>query len=485
LVASIDWDAFREEEAPVASTGNRLDGRTDNGGGGTIAPAGKSGKNAELSLADGVDAFDRVLQSGLSQVIVTPQDMEELMAQSSISMVSGPVSLKDVEVDSIPRSVHPRPKLSVDWVAPRNALERNLAEIWQKFFGIDSVGIHDDFFSLGGDSLLAVQLVSKLRQATKIELPSHALLSTPTIATLAELITQATAGPASISLSKRPMQALLSSLVRIKTGSLPRPFFLIPPVGGHVYFYRDLAHCLPPDQPVYGLQAQGVDGKGELLTQVEEMAAQYIDAIRLVQSKGPYLIGGASFGGAIAYEMAQQIRSLNEEVELLVMMDTPGPGSLPDDASINVDRLAYLLSGDPTVSASPGGQQEQQLPPDEELMAILKRNRVTNRMFRDFALPQLSRFRQIVQTNTKAFQMYTPRGYPGRIIYFKAGERDTFTSPTPERGWLDLAAGGVELHEVPGNHITMNFPPNVEVMAELIKKHLETAQRAAAVTPKR
>lgn len=200
-------------------------------------------------------------------------------------------------------------------MAPRNRIEQTLADNWQKFLGIDQVGIHDDFFELGGDSLTAVQLIAELRETLQIELSAQSLLNASTIAALADSIEKTTATS-----SRQPArQTLPSLLVEINAGDhSKRPLFLIHPVGGHVYFYRELASHLNREQPVYGIQAQGVDGETEPSTQVEEMATRYIEAMRSRQPEGPYFLGGSSFGGTVAFELAQQFRALDEKVAYLL-----------------------------------------------------------------------------------------------------------------------------------------------------------------------
>jgi phthiocerol/phenolphthiocerol synthesis type-I polyketide synthase E len=123
--------------------------------------------------------------------------------------------------------------------------------------GLEQIGIHDDFFELGGDSLVAVQLIAKLRETLHKDFSAHTLLNAQTIASLAEVIGKS---------AKQTQKVLPTSLVEIQSGnSRHSPLFLIHPVGGHVYFYRDLASHLSLEQPVYGIQAQGMDGKTKLL----------------------------------------------------------------------------------------------------------------------------------------------------------------------------------------------------------------------------
>ncbi|KYC36320.1 hypothetical protein WA1_42115 [Scytonema hofmannii PCC 7110] len=359
-----------------------------------------------------------------------------------------------------------RPNLPNLYVAPRSQLERTITEIWQKFFGIEQVGIHDDFFELGGDSLLAVHLISKLCETLKAELSPHSLLGSPTIARFAEFIEQTAIA------SARPLQpALPELLVEIKSGSFKQPMFLIHPVGGHVYIYRDLANCLGSDYPVYGLQAQGIDGKTPPLTQVEEMATKYIEALRVVQPEGPYFLGGSSFGGTVAFEMAQQLLAVGEEIALLALIDTPGPGQMPvkiEDDELQI--LTYILNVGANLSVSL--DHLRQLEPDERLLHFLEEARQSMRLPPDYGLCDLRFFFNIFKVDVQAMRNYTPRTYPGRVIFFRANERDATNPQNPELAWVNLAAGGLEVYEVPGNHITMNYTPNVQVIAERLRTYL-------------
>lgn len=361
------------------------------------------------------------------------------------------------------------PEMRKSYVPPRNQTEQKIAEIWQQFFKLRQVGIYDNFFELGGDSLLALQLISKLQDALLIELSPNSLLSQPTIAELAELIeaNPSTSGTLKVSLSQKPN--LPSCLVEIQKGnSLKPPLFLIHPVGGHVYFYRYLAQDLGTEQPVYGLQAQGIDGKAEPLTEIEAMATQYIEAMRLIQPTGPYYIGGASFGGMVGFEIAQQLHQQQEVVALLAMLDTPGPGQLPDGHKVETDAqiLAYFIKmlGDGSVSLD----DIHQLEPDEQIRKFLT-IRNAHQRFSESDLKQFRHLLHIFKVNVRSMLSYIPKVYPGRIVFFRARERDDTLPHHPERAWIDLAFEGIEIHQVSGNHITMNQPPHVSVLAEKLK----------------
>ncbi|MBW4563380.1 MAG: SDR family NAD(P)-dependent oxidoreductase [Mojavia pulchra JT2-VF2] len=448
FTVAINWDSWQE----VGQAAN------------AIVPA-ELKKWREESLkhgilpSEGTEAFSRILAIALPQVLVSTQDF---IARFQQHFVSQPLLVNY----NPSKQLHSRPELSNAYVAPRNGLEQTIADIWQKCLGVEPVGIGDDFFELGGDSLLAVHLLGKVSEATQTKLSPHSLIDAPTIAALIKLI-ETTHSP---SITK----TLPSSLVKIQAGNLQTPLFLVHAAGGHVYQYRDLAHYLGSDQPVYGLQSENTAGESHNLTQVEEMAAHYLKAVRIVQSQGPYFLGGASFGGMIAYEMAQQLQAVGEKVALLALIDTPGPGHMPSE-NIEDDELkimAYLLDVGANVAIA--SDSLEQLSADERLRYFLEQGKTALRMPADLDISELRHYYHLFRSNIKAMRSYVPQAYPGRVIFFRASDRDSFNPQNPELGWQNLAIEGLEIHEVPGNHITMNFPPHVQVMANCLKIYLES-----------
>ncbi|MEG4344557.1 beta-ketoacyl synthase N-terminal-like domain-containing protein [Microcoleus sp. A003_D6] len=366
--------------------------------------------------------------------------------------------------------IHSRPNLQHSYIAPRDEIEQTIATIWQEFLGIEPIGINDDFFDLGGDSLLAVQLITKLNETLQKSLSPHSLLQSSTIAALAALIKDNS--NLSDSDKQQTKQASESLLVEIQRGSFKQPFFLVHPVGGHVYIYRDLARYLGSDQPVFGIQAHVSDGETESFT-VEEMATRYIEAVRVQQPEGPYFLGGSSFGGTVAFEMAQQLKAQGEKIALLTLIDTPGPGQMPvleteDDTAI----LLYLLGVGFNLSLSMDVLKK--LEPDEQLLYFLDQVKIANRVVPpDFGLPQIREFLHLFKVHAQAMLSYIPQTYGGRIIFFRATEQNEVNAKNPELPWIEVARLGVEVLEVPGNHITMNYPPNVQVMAEQLRSYLD------------
>jgi len=366
--------------------------------------------------------------------------------------------------------VHSSSDLLKTYVAPRNRLEQTIADILSKALGIESISLYDNFFDLGGDSLLAVQVIAKLRETMQMDLDAHSLLNNSTTIALAGLI-----GEKNLKSPNQPiLQTLPSCLVTIQTGNtLTPPLFLMHPAGGHVYFYRDMVEQLGAEQPVYGLQAQGVDGKTEPQTQVEEMATHYLKAVRILQPEGPYFLGGSSFGGTLAFEMAQQLHALGQKVALLAMMDTPGLGYMPVELNDDAEILAYLLELGYDISLPLA--ELRQLGPDEQLDYCIKQIKTTNKKFFDLDLTHFRTVLKLFKTNSKAMFDYIPSTYPGKILFFRAKERDAFLPHNPELAWIDLALEGTEVHIVPGNHISMNRQPHIPLLAKRLKICLEKA----------
>jgi thioesterase domain-containing protein len=207
---------------------------------------------------------------------------------------------------------------------------------------------------------------------------------------------------------------------------------------------------------------------------VEEMASRYLESLRVIQPKGPYFLGGSSFGGTIAFEMAQQLITQGETVALLALLDSPGGQQLDVHLQGDAEVFAYLLNVGTNLSVS--SQELQSLPPSQRLGYFLKNGGMARELLPDMDIEQIQPFMDVFQRNIEALKYYNPRPYPGRILFFRASDRDSITPAHPERAWLDLATDGVEIHEVPGNHITMNFSPHVQAIANQLTIALQDAR---------
>ncbi len=244
--------------------------------------------------------------------------------------------------------------------------------------------------------------------------------------------------------------------------------------------YASLARRLGADQPFYGLQARGIDGREPPRARIEDMAADYVSAIRAVQPSGPYHIGGWSFGGIVAFEVAQQLRQTGEEVAHLALIDSGAPVhgftmSDLDDATMLAWFARDMGWWPESLLAS-----LMQRRPEEQLRYILERAESEGRADAGTARTLL----EVFKANWLALRSYVPKAYPHKaVLYrcrdlaslFEAGalsSDDLVDSLDRSWGWSKVVGMPVEVHELPGDHFTILTEPDVGVLADLLKGHL-------------
>ncbi|MBD2336733.1 amino acid adenylation domain-containing protein [Calothrix sp. FACHB-156] len=359
-----------------------------------------------------------------------------------------------------------RPELEKAFVAPSNAIEIDLAQIWSEVLGIQLIGIRDNFFDLGGNSLLAVKLFTQIEKKFGQKLPLATLLQSPTIEQLASILSQPN------------ISASWSCLVTIQPGSSgKRPLFLIHALGGNVIGYQTLVRHLGAEQPVYGLQAQGLDGKQAPHTRVEDMASHYIQEIRTVQPHGPYLLGGFSSGGIIAFEMARQLEAQGDRVDLLAMFDTYSPSLYINHPSLWRTIYVYLLT---LLQLRSPDRWNYFLAKVDWFGSVLtgkpssKFDLWNEQSFTEDANPYNMALIETFKQATMAD--YVPQPYSGQVTLFTTKEILRWCQFKPCRGWHGMAKQGVEIHEVPGTHLGMLGEPSVQILAEKLIVCLEQAQ---------
>jgi acyl transferase domain-containing protein/thioesterase domain-containing protein/aryl carrier-like protein len=361
------------------------------------------------------------------------------------------------------------PGLQSEYVAPQTKLEEMLSTIWRKFLGIDKIGIHDNYFDLGGDSILAVHLFAEIEKEYKVKVPLATLFEAPTIAQLAQILRH-----------EAPTSGW-SPLVTIQpTGSRP-PFFCIHGAGGGVLLYRDLSRYLGSDQPFYGLQAQGQDGSCLPLTRIEDMAALYLKEIRKVRPHGPYFLGGYCMGGTVAYEVAQRLQAEGEQVGLLAMFDTYNwckitRRSIWERAYHAVQRLVFHAAN--CLSLNSEGKSTFFWEKAKHL-----RSRIP--VWRGMLLAIFDGHSQIVRSesqvlgqiweaNDRAVLNYVPKPYPGTITDFRPQKQYRMLNQ-PGVKWDHLAEGGQEIVVLPVYPGGMLVEPFVKDLADALRRSIDSA----------
>lgn len=423
----------------------------------------------------------------------------------------------------------------IDSSTPRDTLpdtkqtptESTLTHIWQELLQLKYISQDHNFFEQGGHSLLATQMASRIRDTFGVEMPLRQIFEAPTIAQLAPIIdtlceTRPSQTPPLIHLDRMAHRRLRSSLhdsnssisnsithgvylkvyqsiisperstftadfqpdwsplVPLTIGGTQPPFFCVHPMFGVVFPYLELAHYLGTDRNFYGLQPQGLDGERSPLNRIEEMAAYYIRAMQTVQPCGPYYLGGWSFGGLVAFEMAQQLTQMGQQVALLAILDTPAPVA-SNQPSLG-QSLRYLLrtaiwSTLPFVldySAIVANRSESSH--RQTWFSRWKWSAITR------LIPEESRLRlldeaafmpllRIFYASSQAAFRYSPQPYSGRLTLFKTAEHSRYIGQAPLLGWNQLAPD-IQLRQVSGNHLSMLRQPHVQTLAQQLQQCL-------------
>lgn len=382
-----------------------------------------------------------------------------------------------VDREALPAPDMTRPPLDNLFVAPRDALEIRLVGIWERTLGVHPVGVKDDFFELGGQSLLAVSLFSAIEKELGTRLPLATLFHAPTVEQLAAILRREGWSPD------------WSSLVALQPEGNKPPLYCVHPRGGQLFRYYYLVRHLELDRPVYGLQARGFGNNQRPLTRVEDMAAHYIQEIRAFQPEGPYYLCGFSFGGKVAFEMARQLSDQGQVVKLLAMIDTMLVGSLTREEMANrgvrgLVRAARISLADVIGAGISLLGELRRLPPREKLLYIRSLPAAWQRHFaernqqaknepdpeRESNWPPAKRVQRACQL---ASGRYVPQPLAGRITFYKAAQGEI---QDPDSNWGRWATGGVEVIKVPGTHRSIMEEPDVRVLAEKLRDALEQAQ---------
>ncbi len=366
---------------------------------------------------------------------------------------------------ALPAPAAMRAEWSAGYVTPRNDEEALVAEIWERLLGISPVGASDNFFDLGGHSMLAVRMIAAIERRTGRRLPLAALFQQPTVEHLARLLREPEVCPPE------------SSLVLMQPQGNGLPFFCVHPAGGTVFCYQALAEHLGRSRPFYGLQAVGLDGGRPPHENVEQMAAHYAAAMRAVQSHGPYHLGGWSLGGNLAFEVARQLHAAGEPVGLLALFDS---GALPPDRDPTEEDflpvVMALFPGDDDLSL----EQLRAMTPEEHLVYFSRRALKAGVVLPTFNVETAGHVFEVFKGNLKAMWEFRPRPFPGKVTLLASEEQPEGidVARDPCLGWGAYAQGGVEVHRIPGRHLDIIREPHVRVLAGRLRECLD---RAAAV----
>ena len=378
-----------------------------------------------------------------------------------------------LDLQALPFPSRERPSSKGALVSPSNELQHKLVEIWEKALDVRPIGVRDNYFDLGGHSLMAVELFVQMENVLGLRLPISTLFQAQTVEQLAEVISQEGVAPPS------------SSLVPIKPAGSQSPFFLVHAHDGVVLFYHDLANQLGREQPVYGFQALHDDDGLPRHRRVEEMAAHYVEEMLTFQPQGPYYLGGYCFGAKVVFEMARQLEAKGREVALLALIDTYAPGEFRPQSDVPFLRQQIYKFWDISRRFFSIIRSVSWLKPRQRIPYLAKQFRRhlleslrSLYLASGHPLPAFLRPGTGGDTGSVAEYVmeYQPQVYPGPATLFRPSQEPWGVPQLPHMGWEPLVGGGLEIEEVSGYHRTLVYQPRVQTMAEKLRRHLQDAQ---------
>ncbi|HEY9132927.1 MAG TPA: amino acid adenylation domain-containing protein [Dyella sp.] len=365
-----------------------------------------------------------------------------------------------------------------DYVAPGTATEREIETIWKDLLGLSRVGIHDNFFEVGGNSLVAAQLIARLADRYGKRLPVASLFEVSTIAGLAALFEHGAREQGD------PLAAVLPLRKPTRSDALSlRPLFCIHPIAGLSLGYSSLLRHLDPSLPVYGLQARGLRGNEPLPDGIDEIAADYLAQMRRIQPEGPYRLLGRSLGGVIAHTIAAQLSEQGERVELLAMIDSylfvqDSVHDPADEVRAAMDFLGIATEGD----AMPGSL-------DELAPTLLAYNTRSMPLLNEIARDQphfVERVFEVMRNNLALARRHVPRKLDLDLVYFHAtrhlGDPSAVVQHDPEV-WRSYIDGRFELHALDCHHEEVLDALPAARIGHVLSQRLDLAQQPAPGMP--
>jgi thioesterase domain-containing protein len=356
---------------------------------------------------------------------------------------------------------------SAQYEAPEGEVEETLAQIWREVLGVERISRHDNFFDLGGHSLLTVQLVARVLSVFGVQIPIMSLFKEPTLKRLAEV------------LQEQARSQSWNPIVPIKpTGTKPALFLVHPAGDGSVFCYAELADQFPPEQPLYGIQAAGLYGNDGPVDNLEVMASRYVAAIRAAQEHGPYLLGGWSAGGNIAFEMARQLTQSGETVAFLGLIDAFAVAF--GRPMLGHAELLLELAEKRGIVLEP--EHLRSLSPDDQILYLVDVVKGQGAIADGFDVSSAVRVRDVCRATEQALSEHKPRRYEGSADLFSCVDEPGRDPSDQRQGWQALVGGELRVHAVPGEHQSVVRSPHVVVLAEKILDAINVAMENASAS---
>jgi amino acid adenylation domain-containing protein len=350
--------------------------------------------------------------------------------------------------------------------------ELELIEMWEDLLRVKPIGVNDNFFDLGGHSMMAVRLFARIEEKFKVRMPLATLFQSPTIKELAKVLR-----------AKEPSQ-LGDLLVPLQGSGSGSPLFLLHAADGDVLNYTAFVRSYGPGRPIYGIQSRGINGEAQPLTSIEEMGTQYVHAVQKIRPHGPYLLLGYSEGALPAYEMARQFAEAGEEVGLLAIIDASTPGQKESEAATRRREFVveFLNLYVDIRQAIPKGNLRDLIRTFPQrianlilygLQAVGFQRKSAEPLLPGWAFYLSEARKRTIIANIKAAKAYRPKKYQGVVTLYRQTPFPMLSTLDPQMGWQRLARE-VDSTTISGYiHGNMLKPPQVAKLVLDLKKRVD------------
>jgi len=357
-----------------------------------------------------------------------------------------------IDYKALPKTESNRLDLRNSFIAPRTDVERKLADIWAKHLGVEQVGINDDFFEIGGHSLMAIRIVAEIESTLSKEIPLSTLFQATTIITLAKFIQD----------DLKPLK--WGHLVPIKPDGLKPPVFCVPPAASTGMRFEKLSKYLKQDQPLYGFDYPGMDGKSEPVYRIPDLAKIFVQEILKIQPNEPYFVCGMCYGGNVAFEMAQQLISQGHAVAFLGIIDSNFAPMKRKSLQFHVFNFEHFIN-------------KVILNKETHPAELIKIKKEWGKLKTD---PMCLYIKKVFKANVFARLAYSSPPYPGKITKFST---EWFVAKRATKQWRKATTIGLDNHIIPGSHQPRSQEqtgileePNIKTFAEKFNQCLEQSQ---------
>ena len=451
---------FRIELGEIESAISQIDGVAEN-----VVVVREDQKDNKVLVAYVVMKNGQAVDGSFFKKILKNKLPDYMVPTAFVGMKKFPLTATlKVDRKKLPAPDLSKYELETGFVAPRTEMEKTLAKIWSETIGVSNIGINDNFFELGGHSLIAVGMMAKIEKATGKNLPLSVLLENATIKSLASLMED-----------DEKVEGTWNSLIPVKsTGSKP-PIYIVHGAGLHVMLFNVLGSFMDKEQPVFALQAKGLNGESEPLDRMEDIAAHYVSEILKHNPTGPYAVAGYSFGGLIAFEMAKQLKGQGKEIALLGLFDTivqPYITKNMDTRNFTQkfgDRFKKTTWDIGNFIKNPGPNYEYRAFNLKKRYERWKYKKSENKQEQNMEVDALGK---VDRANGMAYENYKITSYDGTIHLFRAKEKRFYLKDFEFLGWSPYAKR-IIVNEVGGDHIKLFDGKDGEEFAKILQRCLD------------